>query len=205
VHAQTLRLALYVLTGLIVGCTVALAVFPEARARLMPAAGVKVVGQALIGGPFALTDHTGKRVTDQDFRGRYTLVLFGFTFCPDICPSALQVMSAALDKLGPKADRFVPILITVDPERDTPMQLASYVQSFHPRLVGLTGTPAEVDAVVKAYRVYVRKVTDPKSTAGYSIDHTSLIYVMGPDGAYVTHFAHTTNADAMAERLAKLL
>jgi len=205
VHAQTLRLALYVLTGLIVGGTAALAVFPEARARLMPAAGVKVVGQALIGGPFALTDHTGKRVTDQDFRGRYTLVLFGFTFCPDICPSALQVISAALDKLGPKADRFVPILITVDPERDTPMQLASYVQSFHPRLVGLTGTPAEVDAVVKAYRVYVRKVTDPKSTAGYSIDHTSLIYVMGPDGAYVTHFAHTTNADAMAERLAKLL
>ena len=204
-HAQTLRLALYVLTGLIVGGTVALAVFPEARARLMPAAGVKVVGQALIGGPFALTDHTGKRVTDQDFRGRYTLVLFGFTFCPDICPSALQVMSAALDRLGPKADRFVPILITVDPERDTPMQLASYVQSFHPRLVGLTGTPAEVDAVVKAYRVYVRKVTDPKSTAGYSIDHTSLIYVMGPDGAYVTHFAHTTNADVMAERLAKLL
>ena len=204
-HAQTLRLALYVLTGLIVGGTAALAIFPEARARLMPAAGVKVVGQALIGGPFALTDHTGKRVTDQDFRGRYTLVLFGFTFCPDICPSALQVMSAALDKLGPKADRFVPILITVDPERDTPMQLASYVQSFHPRLVGLTGTPAEVDAVVKAYRVYVRKVTDPKSTAGYSIDHTSLIYVMGPDGAYVTHFAHTTNADVMAERLAKLL
>lgn len=204
-HAQTLRLVLYVLTGLIVGGTVALAVFPEARARLMPAAGVKVVGQALIGGPFALTDHTGKRVTDQDFRGRYTLVLFGFTFCPDICPSALQVMSAALDRLGPKADRFVPILITVDPERDTPVQLASYVQSFHPRLVGLTGSPAEIDAAVKAYRVYVRKVADPKSTAGYSIDHTSLIYVMGPDGAYVTHFAHTTNADAMAERLAKLL
>ena len=99
----------------------------------------------------------------------------------------------------------MPVLITVDPERDTPMQLASYVQSFHPRLVGLTGTPAEIDAVVKAYRVYARKVTDPKSTAGYTIDHTSLIYVMGPDGAYRTHFAHTTNADAMAERLAKLL
>ncbi len=204
-HTQTLRMMLYVLTGLIVGGIVALAVFPEARARLMPAAGVKVVGQALIGGPFALTDHTGKRVTDQDFRGRYTLVLFGFTFCPDICPSALQVMSAALDRLGPKADRFVPVLITVDPERDTPMQLASYVQSFHPRLVGLTGSSAEIEAVVKAYRVYVKKVPDPKSTAGYSIDHTSLIYVMGPDGAYVTHFAHTTNADVMAERLAKLL
>lgn len=193
------------LVGLIVGAATALAVFPQARERLLPSSSVKVVGQALVGGPFALTDHTGKRVTDQDFRGRYMLVFFGFTFCPDVCPSALQVVSAALDKLGSKADRFVPILVSVDPERDTPAQLASYVQSFHPRLVGLTGSPAEVDAVVKAYRVYVRKVPDPKSSAGYSIDHTSLIYVMGPDGAYRTHFAHTTNVDAMAERLAKLL
>lgn len=203
--ANRLTLVLVVLMGLVVGAVVALAVFPEARARLMPAAGVKVMGQALIGGPFTLTDHTGKRVTDQDFRGRNMLVFFGFTLCPDVCPSALQVVSAALDKLGPKADRFVPILITVDPEHDTPAQLASYVESFHPQLVGLTGTPAEIEAVVKAYRVYVRKVSDPKSTTGYTIDHTSLIYVMGPDGAYRTHFAHTTNADAMAERLAKLL
>lgn len=196
---------LIVITGLIVGGVTALAVFPEVRARLLPQAGVKVVGQALIGGPFTLIDHTGKRVTDQDFRGRYMLVFFGFTFCPDVCPSALQVVSAALDKLGPKADRFVPVLVSVDPEHDTPMQLASYVQSFHPRLVGLTGTPAEIDAVVKAYRVYVRKVSDPKSSAGYTIDHTSLIYVMGQDGSYRTHFAHTTDANALAERLAKLL
>lgn len=203
--ASRLNFILFVITGLIVGGVTALAVFPEARARLLPQAGVKVVGQALIGGPFTLTDHTGKRVTDQDFRGRHMLVFFGFTFCPDICPSALQVVSAALDKLGPKADRFVPVLVSVDPEHDTPMQLASYVQSFHPRLVGLTGTPAEIDAVVKAYRVYVRKVSDPKSSAGYTIDHTSLIYVMGPDGSYRSHFAHTTDADAMAERLAKLL
>jgi cytochrome oxidase Cu insertion factor (SCO1/SenC/PrrC family) len=205
VTVNKLTLALVVFTGLVVGAVAALAVFPEARARLMPAAGVKVMGQALIGGPFTLTDHTGKRVTDQDFRGRNMLVFFGFTLCPDVCPSALQVVSAALDKLGPKADRFVPVFISVDPEHDTPVQLASYVQSFHPRLVGLTGTPAEIEAVVKAYRVYVRKVSDPKSSAGYTIDHTSLIYVMGPDGAYRTHFAHTTNADAMAERLAKLL
>ena len=204
-QAQSWKLLLYVMAGLVVGGITALAVFPEARARLMPTAGVKMVGQALIGGPFTLTDHTGKRVTDQDFRGRTTLVLFGFTFCPDVCPSALQVVSAALDKLGPQADRFVPILITVDPERDGPAELSAYVQSFHPRLVGLTGTPADIDAVVKAYRVYVKKVADPKSSAGYTIDHTSLIYVMGPDGTYRTHFAHTTNADAMAERLAKLL
>ena len=188
-----------------VGAVAALAVFPAARERLLPQAGVKVMGQALVGGPFTLTDQTGKRVSDQDFRGRYMLVFFGFTFCPDVCPSALQVVSAALDKLGPKADRFVPIFITVDPERDGSKELAAYVQSFSPRLVGLTGTPAEIAAVAKAYRVYFRKTEDPKSTAGYTIDHTSLIYVMGPDGTYRTHFAHTTNADAMADRLAKLL
>jgi protein SCO1/2 len=99
----------------------------------------------------------------------------------------------------------VPLFITVDPERDTPAQLAMYVQSFHPRLVGLTGTPAEIEAVTKAYRVYARKASDPKSSAGYTIDHSSIIYVMGPDGAYRTHFPHTTNVDAMADRLAKLL
>jgi cytochrome oxidase Cu insertion factor (SCO1/SenC/PrrC family) len=205
VQAQTLKLLSFILAGLIIGAGAALAVFPHARERLLPTAGVKVMGQALIGGRFTLTDHTGKRVTDEDFRGRYMLVFFGFTFCPDVCPSALQVMSAALDKLGPDADRFVPVFITVDPERDRPAELSAYVQSFHPRLVGLTGTPAEIDAVVKAYRVYVRKVSDPKSTAGYTIDHTSLIYAMGPDGAYRTHLAHTTNADVMANRLAKLL
>src|SRR5204863_3002463 len=111
-------MVLVVLAGLVVGGAAALAVFPQARERLLPAGNVKVMGQALVGGPFTLTNHKGKRVTDQDFRGRYMLVFFGFTFCPDVCPSALQVVSAALDKLGPKADRFVPILVSVDPERD---------------------------------------------------------------------------------------
>jgi len=203
--AKWLRLSLFVVAGLAVGGAAALALFPQARERLLPVAGVKVMGQALIGGPFHLTDHTGKRVTDQDFRGRYMLVFFGFTFCPDVCPSGLQVMSAALDKLGPKAERLVPVFISIDPERDTPAQLALYVQSFHPRLIGLTGTPAEVQQAVQAYRVYAKKVEDPKSTAGYTFDHSSIIYVMGPDGAYRAHFSHTTNVDALADRLGKLL
>ena len=202
--AKRLRLALLVVAGLIVGGALALAVFPEARDRLLPASNMRVIGQALIGGPFELTDHAGKRVTDQDFRGRYMLVFFGFTFCPDVCPSALQVMSAALDKIGAKAERITPVFISIDPERDTPAQLASYVQSFHPRLVGLTGSPEDIARVVKAYRVYAKKVEDPKSSAGYTYDHSSIIYVMNPDGTYRTHFAHTTNVDAMADRLAKL-
>ena len=203
--SASLKLALLVLAGFAVGGAAALALFPQARDKLLPAGNIRIMGQALIGGPFTLTDHTGKRVTEQDFRGRTMVVFFGFTFCPDVCPSGLQVMSAALDKLGPKADGVVPLFISVDPERDTPAQLAMYVQSFHPRLVGLTGTPAEVEAVAKAYRVYVRKVGDPKSTAGYTIDHSSIIYVMAPDGAYRTHFPHSTNVDALAAALGKLL
>jgi cytochrome oxidase Cu insertion factor (SCO1/SenC/PrrC family) len=199
-----LRLALIVVAGLTVGAAAALAIFPAARARLLPQAAPSV-GQALVGGPFALTDEAGKRVTDKDFRGRYLLVFFGFTNCPDVCPSALQVMAAALDKLGPKGQKITPVFITVDPERDTPAQLATYVKSFHPRLIGLSGTPAEIEAVTKSYRVYVKKVADPKSSAGSTFDHSAIIYLMGPDGAYLAHFTHASNVEAMAERLAKLL
>jgi cytochrome oxidase Cu insertion factor (SCO1/SenC/PrrC family) len=204
--AARVRLVLLTIAGLAVGAVTALALLPEARERLLPPSNVRVWGQALIGGPFALTDHTGKRVTDADFRGRYMLVFFGFTYCPDVCPSTLQVVSQALDKLGPKAERFAPILITVDPERDTPEQLALYVQSFHPRLVGLTGTPAEIDAVLSAYRVRgVRKRVDAKSAAGYTIDHPAQIYVMDPEGRYRTFLDYTKGADSMAATLARVL
>lgn len=199
------RLALFILAGFAVGGTAAVLLFPAARQTLLSAGNVRAVGQALIGGPFTLTDHTGRRVTDRDFRGRYMLVFFGFTFCPDVCPSGLQVMAAALDKLGPKAEKITPLFITVDPERDTPEQLATYVKSFHPRLIGLTGTPAEIEAVIKAYRVYAKKAVDPKSTAGYTFDHSTFIYLMDTEGHYHTHFTHATNADVMAERLAKAL
>jgi protein SCO1/2 len=200
-----LRLALYIFAGFWFGGLAAFTLFPQARERLLPSINVRSVGQALVGGPFTLTDHTGKRVTDQDFRGKFLLVFFGFTNCPDVCPTALQVMAAALDKLGPNAARITPVLISVDPEHDTPAQLATYVASFHPRLVGLTGSQAEIDAVAKAYRVYIKKVPDPKSTAGYTIDHSSIIYVMGSDGAYRAHFTHATTPDAMADRLAGML
>ncbi len=202
---QKLRLVLFILAGLAVGAVAALALFPAARERLLSPLKVTTVGQALIGGPFTLTDHTGRRVTDQDYRGSFMLVMFGFTFCPDICPSELQLISAALDKLGPKGNRVVPIFISIDPERDNPTQLAMYVKSFHPRLIGLTGTPEEVATAAKAYRVYAKKVPDPKSSAGYTMDHSALIYLMGPDGTYRTHFTPGISVDALAERLGKLL
>jgi protein SCO1/2 len=198
------RLALYILAGLAAGGALAVAVLPAVRERLLPAR-MQTVGRALVGGPFSLTDHTGKRVTDRDFRGHTLIVMFGFTFCPDVCPTELQLVSAALDKLGPKGKNVVPLFITVDPQRDTPAQLAMYVKSFHPRLIGLTGTPEEIEAVAKEYRVYFKKVPDPKSTAGYTMDHSALIYVMGPDGSYETHFTPGVSVAALAERLAELL
>lgn len=199
------RLALYIFAGFWFGGLLAFALFPAARERLLPSVNVRSMGQALVGGPFTLTDQTGKRVTDQDFRGQFLLLFFGYTNCPDVCPTALQIMAAALDKLGANARRITPVLISVDPDHDTPALLASYVASFHPRLIGLTGSPAEIDAVTRAYRVYVKKVSDPKSTTGYSIDHSSIIYVMGPDGKYLAHFTHATTPEAMADRLAGLL
>jgi cytochrome oxidase Cu insertion factor (SCO1/SenC/PrrC family) len=203
VTSMRLRIVALTLLSFALGGMAAMALFPGGRERLF--SGLPSTGKALVGGPFSLVDQTGRRVTDKDFRGRYMLVYFGFTYCPDVCPSGLQVISAALQKLGPKADRIVPILITVDPERDTPAQLAEYVKSFDPRLIGLTGTPQEIDAVAKAYRVYYKKVPDEKSTAGFTIDHSAIIYLMGPDGSYVTHFSQTMGVDALAERLAKVL
>lgn len=173
------------------------------RNRLAGGAAITTTGTALVGGPFTLVDQTGRTVTDQDYRGRYLLVFFGFTNCPDVCPTGLQTISAALDQIGSKAERMTPILITIDPERDRPEVLADYVKAFHPRMIGLTGTAEQIQSAAKAYRVYYKKV--PTGTAGdYTMDHTSIIYLMGPDGAFITHFTAGTPSDALAARLAKL-
>jgi cytochrome oxidase Cu insertion factor (SCO1/SenC/PrrC family) len=197
------RIIVMAALAFVLGGLAALIAVPGARDLVIPKQ--LSVGQALVGGPFSLVDHTGKRVTEQDFNGRYMLVLFGFTHCPDICPSGLQVMSAALDQLGNKANRVVPVLVAVDHERDTPEQLAQYVPSFHPRLVGLTGTKDEIATAARAYRVYYKKVEDPKSSAGFTYDHSALIYLMGPDGKYVAHFNHGAGPDAIASRLKQLV
>lgn len=168
-----------------------------------PKTAAAVSGKALIGGPFVLTDQTGKRVTDKDFMGRYALVFFGFTHCPDICPTALQVISTALDKLGDKGKDIVPLFITLDPERDTPPVLAEYVKSFNPRFVGLTGSKEDVAAAAKAYRVFYEVVPDEKNTADYTIDHAAIIYLMGKDGQFVTHIPHTTDVDQVIEIIRK--
>ncbi|MHA1132754.1 MAG: SCO family protein [Alphaproteobacteria bacterium] len=162
-------------------------------------------GKALIGGPFELAGEDGKTVTDKDFRGRYMLVFFGFTHCPDICPAELQVMSAALEDLGADADKVVPIFITLDPERDTPEAVTAYVQNFGTNFVGLTGSPEAIEKAAKAYRVTYQKFQDESMGDDYSIDHSALVYLMGPDGAFVTHIPYGTPPKKMAETLRRYL
>ena len=161
----------------------------------------------LFGGPFTLIDHQGRARTENDFRGRFLLVAFGFTRCPDVCPTGLGAMADALDALGERARRVQPLFISVDPAHDTPESLASYVANFHPALVGLTGTEAQVRAASRAYRVHRRKVYLPESTGpdDYTVDHSSITYLMGPDGAFVTLFPYGTDSAFMAAAIAKHL
>ena len=161
-------------------------------------------GRALVGGPFQLVNQLGETVTEATYKGRYTLVYFGYTFCPDVCPEGLQTIGSALDifeEKGGKLDRIVPIFVTVDPERDTPEIMKEYVSNFHPSLQGLSGTVAQMSDAAKAYRIYWAKVKDPDSSAEYLMDHTSLTYLMGPDGEYLSHFSHNISVEKMAERL----
>jgi len=151
------------------------------------------------GGPFELLDQDRRIRRDSDFRGRFLLIFFGYTGCPDVCPLDLAVMAGALDLLGEEAGRIQPLFITVDPARDTPEVLADFVSGFHPRLLGLTGSEAQIRAVARAYRVHRRKViVDPEHPEDYLVDHGSLTYLMGPDGRFRTLLPHRTTAERMA-------
>jgi protein SCO1/2 len=160
---------------------------------------VVTTGQADVGGSFQLTDQSGKRVSDKDFRGRYMLIYFGYSFCPDVCPTTLAVMAQALEKLGDRSQRITPILITIDPERDTPKVLEDYVKAFGPSFVGLTGSADEIKAVEKKYRVYA--VKKPLEGGNYGMDHSSVIYLMGPDGKIVSFYDEAISPDDLAKDL----
>ena len=160
-------------------------------------------GTALVGGPFTLTDQQGQRVTEQDFAGRFMVVYFGYTYCPDICPLGLLHISEALERLpAAQAEQVAPVFITLDPERDTVEQMAAYAAAFHPRLAALTGSPEEIKQVARAYRVYFAKAKDAGAGDDYLVDHSTFIYLMGPDGQYRTHFSHNVAPEELAERLA---
>ncbi len=160
-------------------------------------------GVANIGGPFTLTDQDGQTRTDAEFRGRYMLVYFGYSNCPDVCPVSLGVIADAVERLGPKAARVAPIFITVDPERDTPQILKQYLAVFSPKLIGLTGSDKNIRQVVKEYHVYVSR----HATQGgnYSVDHSNIIYLMGPNGRFVADYDETLGPDGLAAALRKYL
>lgn len=154
-----------------------------------------------IGGDFTLTAENGERVTAADFRGRYMLAFFGFTNCPDVCPMTLQRIADALAAAPELKQKVTPVLFSVDPERDTPEKLKDYVGYFGPEFRGLTGTPAEIGAVLKAYGVYAKKVPLENSALGYTMDHSSFIYLFDADGVFKTVFDPSLDADALAVKL----
>jgi protein SCO1/2 len=150
-----------------------------------------------IGGPFELTDHTGAQFTRDDLAGDYALIYFGYTFCPDVCPTELGLMAEAIDLLEGDGERVRPVMITIDPERDTPDVLSEYVPLFHERLVGLTGTEQEVRDVATKYRVFYRRFEDPSYTF-YLMDHTSFVYLLSPTGEIASMFRYQTPPEEMA-------
>ena len=164
--------------------------------------GSKKYGAAAIGGPFTLFDQSGRSLTEKDLKGSYSLIYFGYTFCPDVCPTGLQVMSNAMDQLQTDLQRKIkPVFITIDPEHDTVDQLKSYLSNFHPRIIGLTGTERQIAEVTRAYRVYYAKAKGSEGKQDYLMDHSSIIFLMNPEGKYVAHFTHMTAADNLAATL----
>lgn len=188
-----LALALLALGGAVLAMTL----------TIKPVSEESAASSAAIGGSFTLVDTSGKSVTDQTYRGKWMLIYFGYTFCPDACPTALNNMSVALEKLGSEANKIQPLFVTVDPKRDTVQVMADYLKSFSPRIVGLTGTQAQTDSVAKAYRVYVA----PQKSDGndYLVDHSAYIYLMNPEGKFVNVIEGSVPGDQMADKVRKMM
>lgn len=193
---------LLVVSAFLTGLVIFLGVFLFATGNLGGGSGAP--GASAIGGPFQLIDQNGKPITDRDMKGRPFLVFFGFTHCPDVCPTTLFDVSELMRALGKDADRTAALFITVDPERDTPAALKDYLSSFDPHVRAATGDRAAIDAVEKAYRVYAKKVPNEKGN-DYSMDHTALVYLMDKQGRFVAPFSLKRTPEASAAELRKYL
>ncbi|MEN0075581.1 MAG: SCO family protein [Paracraurococcus sp.] len=168
----------------------------------LPSAGGVQLAQGLsLGGPFRLTDQSGREVTERDYANGWMLVYFGYTYCPDVCPTELGTMASIMDTLGPAGAKVAPVFISVDPQRDTPEVLKDYVARFHPRLQGLTGTPEQVAEVARRYRVYYAKVQRPDMT-DYLMDHSSFLYLVGPDAKVRALYRPETRPEDIAAGIA---
>jgi len=197
---RRLALAAALLGGLVI---LAAGAFLGLGLRETPKGAAGTLLASAIGGPFRLVDQNGRTFTDADLKGKWSLIYFGYTHCPDACPTTLNEIAIALQDLGPKRDVVRPVFITVDPERDTPEVLKSYVTSFDAPILALTGTPAEIAQAAKDYRVYYAK--HPEPGGDYSMDHSSVIYVMDPEGRFTATFTPESSPEDIAARLKKLL
>ena len=151
-------------------------------------------GKADIGGPFSLIDQDGKVFTEQNLKGKYSLVFFGFTNCPEVCPTTLMETTEAIKKLGDDAKNLLPIFISID-SNDNPTSMKTYLTNFHPSIIGLTGSEEQIKKAAAAYKVYYAKINQPESSAGYTMDHSAYVYFMDKDGNYLTHFSYKDPAD----------
>lgn len=196
-NARLIRIALASLVGLVIAAGIA-------WWQVNSASRMASTGLPPLGGPFTLVDHTGRTVTQADFGGKLKLIYFGYTYCPDVCPTELSTIAAVMDRLGPDAERVQPLFISIDPVRDTVPHMAGYVALFHPRLVGLTGTAEQVATAARAYRVYYAKAPNGGET-DYLMDHSSFVYLTGPDGTVKTIFPAKTTPETMADGIRKTL
>jgi protein SCO1/2 len=183
------------------GCVAAGGLWYQVEQRAGPQ--VEIVGTPQVGGPFSLIDQSGHVKTDADFRGRWMLVYFGYTNCPDVCPTTLALMSEVLKQLNGRANLIAPIFITVDPAHDTSNVLKQYLASFDPRYIGLTGSQQQIAAVAREYKVY--SVKRPLKGGGYAVDHSSVVCLMGPDGKFVTVYDNSQTPEQIAADLRKRL
>lgn len=188
---------------------VLLLLFELRTARTDTRQGAETRLSASIGGAFALTDQNGIRRSQADFAGRPMLIYFGFTYCPDVCPTALDIMGGALDALQQldaiAHERLQPVFISVDPARDTPPVLRDYLAYFHPRLSGLTGSQADIDAVKSAFKIYAARGAAEDENGNYNVDHSSFFYLMDENNRYLAHFDHAITPEILAEKLAEKL
>jgi protein SCO1/2 len=204
---RTLRYAILVLAALmLVGIGIWAFVHRDRLERLSSQGEnqpSKAIAGVTIGGPFTLTNHRGETVTEKSFDGRWRLVFFGFIHCPDICPTKLTNLGMVMELLGDQAAKIVPIFVTVDPERDTVAVMKDYVAAFDSRLVGLTGSPAQIDAMVKSFRVYAQKVPlkDKPESRDYTVDHSAYTYIFGPNNEFIDVMAYDLTPEKMAERI----
>jgi protein SCO1/2 len=200
------RTAIALAAGLAVIATIGLAaIYAVVTDRMPVAMPIAATPSNAAGGPFALVDGGGATVTDQTFRGKWELVFFGYTYCPDLCPTTLSTIADTLTELGPLASEIQPLFITVDPQRDTPDIVGAYVKNFDPRIVGLTGSAKAIAAVAAEYKVYyaVHKTGDGPND--YLMDHSGFVYLMNPEGNFARVLSGDTSGKAMADKLRPFL